>query len=632
MMRRLLFLLLLVFAGGPILADAPPEVPSLAAQVADGSLPPVAQRLPGVPLVSDFASFGRTPGNYGGELRLLAAKARDLRYVSVNGYARLMGYDQNLALKPDILERVDDEDDRVFTLTLREGHRWSDGAPFTTEDFRYYWEDIALNKELSPAGPPEVFRVDGQLPRVEILGPTQIRYSWDKPNPAFLPTLALPRPTFIYAPAHYLRQFHKNYTDKDKLDAEARRRSLSSWAALHNKMDEPYDASNVDMPSLDPWVIRTTPPASRFVFERNPYFHRVDPQGRQLPYIDRIVVTLAAPGLFAARANAGDVDLQARGLSMNDVPVLKEGEAMHGYRTLLWPMAQGSAFALYPNLTNTDPVWRTVLRDVRFRRALSLAIDRHTLNNALWFGMGVEGNNGVMPTSALFDEKNQSEWAGYDVQAANRLLDEMGLDQRDSSGTRLLPDGRPLRVVVEVDGNAGVLIDALEITEEFWADIGVRLFIKPGDIGNIRQRSYAGQTVMVAGTGLDNALATPVMSPRELAPIQQANAAWPKWGQFYETNGKLGEAPDTPKARRLMELYDQWCMSSNDAEKTAAWAEMLALHAENQWVIGTVSGDLQPVVINARLRNVPERAFFSWEPTALMGAYRIDEFYYADGS
>lgn len=634
-MSRTLAALMLVVSlalSGPALADGPPEVPMLAPLVAAGQLPPVGERLPKVPLVSDFASFGRTLGTYGGDIRMLAAKARDLRYVSVNGYARLMVYDQNLALKPDILERVDNEGDRVFTFTLREGHRWSDGAPFTTEDFRYYWEDIANNKQLLKAGPPELFRADGQLPKVEILGPYQIRYSWDKPNPAFLPSLALPRPIFIYAPAHYLRQFHARYGDANALAAEASRRSLSSWAALHNKLNEPYDASNVDMPVLDPWVIRTAPPASRFVFERNPYFHRVDPAGRQLPYIDRIIVSITASSLFAARANAGDVDLQTRGLAMGDVPVLKEGEAMHGYRTLLWPMAQGSAFALYPNLTTSDPVWRKVVRDVRFRRALSLAIDRHTLNNALWFGLGIEGNNGVMPDSALYNDGNRTLWARHDPAEANRLLDEMGLDRRDSAGTRLLPDGRPLRVIVEVDGNAGVLIDALEITGEFWADVGVRLFIKPGDIGNIRQRSYTGQTVMVAGTGFDNALVTPLMSPRELAPIQQANAAWPKWGQFFETNGKLGEAPDTPKAKRLMELYEQWCMSSSEAEKARAWSEMLSLHADNQWVIGTVSGDLQPIVVTARLRNIPDRAFFSWEPTALLGAYRIDEFYFADGS
>lgn len=636
MIRRLaLMIALLALAPGQgaraLEAATEHEVPSLAAQVANGDLPALGDRLPNHPLVADFAAEGRSLGRYGGEFRMIAAKVQDLRYVGVLGYARLVAYDANLHLRPDILEAVEDEDDRVFTFTLREGHRWSDGAPFTTEDFRYYWEDIANNPELNPSGPPEVFRVDGELPRVEILSPTRIRFSWSKPNPVFLPTLALPRPVFIYAPSHYLRRFHARYGDRDKIAAEASRRGLSSWAALHNKLDAAYETTNVDMPTLNPWKLVTAPPGHRFVFERNAYFHRVDPVGRQLPYVDRVVVSIVAPGLFAAQANAGAVDLQARGLSMADVPVLREGEALHGYRTLLWPMTQGSAFALYPNLTTSDPVWRQVLRDVRFRRALSLAIDRHTLNNALWFGLAREGNNAMAPSSPLYREADHSRWANYDPAEANRLLDEMGLGTRDSSGTRLLPDGRPLRVIVDVEGKAAVLIDALEITQEFWADVGIRLFIKPGDIANIRQRSYAGQTVMVAATGFDNALATPGMMPQEICPVEQVNYAWPKWGQYHETGGKLGEAPDMPGAQRLMALYEDWRHSGDMAGKAEAWTEMLALHADNQWVIGTVSGDLQPIVVNARLRNVPGRANFSWAPTALLGAYHVDEFYYADG-
>src|SRR5262249_23694973 len=152
---------------------------------------------------------------------------------------------------------------------------------------------------------------------------------------------------------------------------------------------------------LDPWRVITKAPAQQFIFERNPYFHRVDPQGQQLPYIDRLVANVAATGLFAAKANAGEVDLLYRGLSTGDIPMLKGGEAWHKYRTLAWPIARGSAVALYPNLTTNDKVWRKLNRDVRFRRALSLGIDRHVLNNTLYFRRGIEGNNTMMPESVL---------------------------------------------------------------------------------------------------------------------------------------------------------------------------------------------------------------------------------------
>ena len=206
-----------------------------------------------------------------------------------------------MQFKPDILEAIDNEGDRVFTFTLREGHRWSDGKPFTTEDFRYYWEDIANNKELSPSGPPDLFLVDGKLPKVEIIDERHIRYSWDKPNPRFLPALAMPRPVFIYSPAHYLKKFHAKYADAGDLAKLAKKKKLTSWAALHNKLDDPYEASNIDMPVLDPWHVVTKAPAQRFVFERNPYYHRIDVAGHQLPYVDRIVVDIAAAGLSPPR-------------------------------------------------------------------------------------------------------------------------------------------------------------------------------------------------------------------------------------------------------------------------------------------------------------------------------------------
>jgi peptide/nickel transport system substrate-binding protein len=604
------------------------ESPMMAERVAKGEAPPVFDRLPTRPLVADFASRNRSIGRYGGEIRTLIAKTRDLRYMSANGYTRLVGYDETLRLQPDLAESYEQKDNRIFTFRLRRGHRWSDGQPFTTEDFRYYWEDIARQKDLSPNGPQEVFLVDGKLPRFEILDDLTVRYEWDAPNPRFLPALALPRPLRLFAPSRYLRGFHVRYTDKEKLDRMAARAKVKGWATLHNRLDDDYDYSNPDAPTLNPWRLMTPPPASRMVFERNPFFHRVDPEGRQLPYIDRALVDVASPGLFPAKANAGEVDLQARGLSMNDVPVLKEGEAAQNYRTLLWPYARGSVYTLYPNLNANDPVWRKLNRDVRYRRALSAAIDRRILNNALLFGLGVEGNNTVMKSSPLYADEFRTQFAGCDPEFANAMLDELGLTARDSNSIRLLPDGRILEIVVEVDGESTDIVDALELITEFWRDVGVKLFMKPQDRGILRQRSYSGQTVMVASTGLDNAVPTPLMPPTELAPVRQEHYSWPKWGQWFETLGRSGEKPDDPAAEKLLALYEKWLKTTHEDMSAAIWKDMLALQAEQQFTIGTVAGELQPIVVNKRMRNMPEKAMFSWEPTSLLGVYRIDEFYY----
>jgi peptide/nickel transport system substrate-binding protein len=606
------------------------DAPMLAPLVESGKLPPVAERLPKTPLVVDLEAKGRQPGRYAGDLRSLVSKARDLRLMTVNTYTRLVGYDEKLNLRPDLLEDVNDEGGRVFTLTLREGHRWSDGEPFTAEDFRFYFEDVANNKELSPAGADAMFFAGGKLPRFEVLNERQVRYSWDRPNPLFLPTLARPRPLFIYAPAHYLKAYHARYAPKQKLAEMASSAKLRSWAALFNRLNDPYDNANPDMPCLNAWKVITKAPANRFVFERNPYFHRVDKQGRQLPYIDRWLIDLATASLFAPKANAGEVDLLARGLQMADAPVLKEGEKQHGYRTLLWPYARGSSYALYPNLNTEDPVWRALNRDQRYRVALSVAIDRHIINNAMLLGLGLEGNNTVMPESPLNDEANRSVNATYNPDLANSLLDGVGLIQRSGEGVRLLSDGRELEVVVEVAGDSRDIIDALQLIAEFWRDVGVKLFIKPQEPGVLRNRSYAGRTVMVAGPGLDNAVPTAEMPPYELAPVLSENYAWPLWGEYDETQGKRGEAVDLPEAKQLLDLYHEWLATSDEPTQTRIWKEMLALNCKNIFSIGTVTRELQPIVVSNRLRNVPEKALFAFEPTSYFGVYRMEEFFFSE--
>ncbi|MFL5022182.1 MAG: ABC transporter substrate-binding protein [Microvirga sp.] len=598
------------------------DAPFFADQVKDKKLPPLAERIPKAPIVVDAA------GQYGGDIVTLVPRPRDIRYISTFTYTRLVGYDRNLQLQPDLLEKLENEDDRVFTFTLRPGHRWSDGSPFTTEDFRYYWEDVAQNADLSPAGPPEFMMVDGKPPRFEILDERTLRFTWDKPNPRFLPQLAGALDPGIYRASAYLKQFHAKYADKAALDEKAKQQKLKSWAALHNRLDDMKEQTNPALPTLMPWRVVTAAPANRFIFERNPYYHRIDRQGQQLPYVDRLIMDVSASGLFAAKANAGELDLLFRGLSMSDIPVLKEGEKAKGYTTLLWPYARGTELALYPNLNTVDPVWRQLNRDIRFRRALSLGIDRKTLNNALLFGLGTEGNNTIVAESPLFSQDLRTTNADYNPGEASRLLDEMGLSKRNGAGIRLLPDGRELEIIVETDGESSLVVDGLTLIGEFWREIGVRLFVKPQDRTVLRNRSYAGLTVMVAAPGLDNAIPTAIMPPTELAPMRQDNYTWPKWGQFVETKGKNGEQVDIPEAQRLLDLYTTWMNTGNRDVQRDAWNEMLRNHAENQWSIGTISGALQPIVMRNGLQGLPAKALYSWEPTAMIGIYRPDEIFW----
>src|SRR4051812_29761810 len=610
---------------GPAEAAELRETPSVGAEVAPGRKPPIAARLPLAPEVAEIGSIGRP----GGELRMLMASPKDTRIMVVYGYARLVAYTPDLEIVPDILERVDVEAGRIFTLHLRPGHKWSDGHPFTSEDFRYWFEDLAGSKELSTAGLPVVLMPHGEPPRFEVLDRETVRYTWERPNPLFLPALAGASPLYIYAPAHYLKQFHKKYADKEKLAALVKEAGARNWAALHTKKEAMYKNDNPEQPTLEPWVLKTRPPSDRLVFERNPYYYRVDSSGQQLPYIDRVVFSVANSKIIPAKTGAGESDLQARYLSFDDYTFLKASETQNGYKVLLWRTGSGSQLALYPNLNVDDETWRQVVRDARFRRALSLATNRHEINQAIYFGLASEGQNTVLPQSPLYRPEYRQAWAKYDIAEANRLLDEIGLARGDD-GLRRLPDGQPLDIVIEDSGESRDKSDVTELIRDSWQKIGIRLFTRPMQLTLFRRRVFSGQTLMSISKGIENGLATADMSPSEFAPTQQQQLQWPKWGQYFETKGLSGEPPDLPEAGRLLALYEAWLDTADTGERARIWHEMLLLWADQVYSIGLIAGVPQPIVVSTRLRNVPQEGMYNWDPGAHFGMYKPDTFWLDD--
>ncbi|WP_426417747.1 ABC transporter substrate-binding protein [Aestuariirhabdus sp. LZHN29] len=570
----------------------------------------------------------QTYGKPGGTIRMLMAKSKDIRMMNVYGYARLVGYDRNFELMPDILLAYENEDDRVFTFHLRPGHRWSDGVPFTAEDFRFYWEDVALNKELSPFGPSKSLQVDSEPPLVEVVDELTIRYSWSTPNPHFLPLLAGPRALAIYLPAHYMRQFHKQYAEPDRLLALQKEAKKRNWVALFKSRAHPYKMDNPELPTLQPWYNSTKPPADRFVFLRNPFYHRVDAKGTQLPYIDEIVVNIVGSSLIAAKTRAGESDLQGRYIRLDNYTFLKEGETQNNYQVRFWKAARGSQFAFYPNLNANDDQWRTLNRDARFRRALSLAINRHEINQVVYYGLASEGGNTLLPESSLFQQDFMEAWNQYDPEQASALLDDIGLIERDDRGIRLLPDGRPMEIIVNTAGEETEETDVLQLVHDHWMDVGIKLHIRPSQREVFRSRVFSGDSIMSVWKGLDNALATSDMSPWELAPYSQQQLQWPMWGDYYET-GK-GSPPDLLPAVRLRTLVETWEHSRSRQQRWDVWQEMLRIYSNQVFSIGTVTGIMQPIVVSNRLKNVPNQGWYSWEPGSYFGVYNPDTFWVQD--
>ena len=621
------FLMFFSIAGN---AFAYSEAPSLAKKVAAGKLPPVDERLPINPRKLNFKNLGLKIGKYGGSIRMLMARAKDARQMSVYGYSRLVGYHpKTFELEADILESFEVKEGRRFTFELRRGHKWSDGQPLTSEDFRYWWEDVANNKELSPVGPPKIMTINDELPIFEVINRYKFRYTWKRPNPDFLPRLASASPLYIYRPAHYMRQFHEKYTDRDILKKTVKKSKQRNWAALHNKMDNLYRNDNVDLPVLQPWVSISKPSASRLIFKRNPFFHRVDPEGKQLPYTDSFIFTIANNKLIPAKTGTGEVDLQARYLRFDDYTFLKKGEERSPYSTRLWKTAKGAHLALFPNLNVNNPILRKLIRDVRFRRALSLSVHRHEINQVIYYGLAIGGNNSVLPESPLYRPTYRNKWANFDLQKANQLLDEIGLVQRDSSGIRLMPDGSPLHLIIETAGESTEQTDVLELVRDSWLKIGIKIFSKPSQRNVFRNRIFSGETAMSIWSGIENGLITANSSPAEFVPTSQQSLQWPKWGQYYETNGKAGERPTEEHIIHLLELYQRWKNTAAQKEKSEIWEKILKIHSDQIYSIGLVAAVLQPVVVSRRLKNVPLSAIYNWSPGAHFGIYKPDTFWFA---
>jgi peptide/nickel transport system substrate-binding protein len=594
------------------------------------SLPELAQRLPKTPRFVNVGGMGRQPGRYGGVVRMLIGSQKDIRLMTINGYARLVGYDDKLNMQADILKGFEVIEDRIFTFRIREGHKWSDGSLLTPEDFRYCWEDVWLNEDLSSAGLSTALLAEGKPPLFEIVDALTVRYSWHAPNPDFLPSLASAQPLSLVLPSAYLKQFHKNHQDETRLADLMKKYKAKKWTGLHIRMSRQYRPENPDLPTLDPWRNTTWPPAEQFVFERNPFFHRVDENGLQLPYIDKFVLNVSSSAIIPAKAGSGESDLQSVGLDFTDYTFLKDAEKRYPVKVNLWKRTLGSRFALLPNLNTADANWRQLMRDVRMRRALSLAINREEINKAVFYGLARESADTALPESPLFQARFAQAWIAYDPARANKLLDEVGLEQRGDDGIRLLPDGRTAQIVVETAGESTIETDVLELVTDHWREVGIALFIRTSQRDVFRSRALGGQIMMSMWSGLDNGVPTADMNPGALAPTTEDQLQWPLWGAHYSSHGNVGEPPDLPEAAELVKLVKEWRRSGEMSDRTRIWTSMLALYTEQVFSIGIVNGTLQPVLRSARMRNVPEAALYGFDPTCFFGVYMPDTFWLAE--
>jgi len=595
------------------------ESPTLRAKVAAGELPPVEERLPEEPLVIKPAE---EIGQYGGIIRVVTPDlVRDIRALRA-----VISREPLLRLDPDgktvLPNLVKDwefsEDKKTLTLYLRKGIKWSDGEPFTADDIMFAYEDILLNDELTPAK-PKVWCPGGEFVKVEKINDYTIRMHFARPHPLALRLLAFGEYPF-YAPKHYLKKFHPRYTPTEKLKEMAKSEGFDYWYQLfEHHYIQPLSHDTflpVGYPTLDAY--RTKERAlDHGLSERNPYYWKVDSEGNQLPYLDGVLTTVIMDKeTRTAKMISGDIDFAGVNTVTPDIPLYKANAERGNYRVLLFGSCFSSETYYMPNQTHRDPVLRKIFQDIRFRKALSLAINREEINEHLFFGMGIPCQLTVHPASKYYEEKFAKAYAQYDPEEANRLLDEMGLKWDKEHKWRLRPDGKKLFMVSHFTEAEVPVREISELVREYWKAIGIDLSLKSVDWGAYSSLVDANR-VDIGALFAWNLYPARFLVGDAMGLIPSRGwcaIGWcPEWSKWLVTDGKKGEEPPEVIKRNFKLWWDTVQFTLDEEERTRAIKEILRSQAENLWTIGTVGCGPYPVLVKNNLRNVPESFESGWD-------------------
>lgn len=576
------------------------EAPVLAELVKQGKLLPVEKRLPQNPIIIEPLE---EIGQYGGTLRSFWRGTADTGCI--NGhirYVRLVRFKADLkSLEPDLAEKYRvSRDCREFTFYIRKGVKWSDGQPFTADDVIFWYEDIVLNKELSPVF-PSWLRVGNELPKIEKIDDYTFKIIFSAPNGLFLLTQAgSSGEALTRYPKHYLKQFHPKYTSIEELQKLMKKEGFDAWYKLFSQKADWLQ--NPDLPVLTAWKV-TTPPLStgRVVMERNPYFYKIDTAGNQLPYIDKAIWEMyGTKEVEMMKVISGEVDLHIRHFRAPDYPMLATNREKGKYSTPLYYEDRGGddLVVYWINQTVEDPILRSIFRDKRFRMAFSLAINRKEINDLVYLGLG-EPRQASMPSSSpYYDPEWEKVYTEYDPEKASKLLDEMGLTKRDKGGFRLRPDGKTLEITIEFAGGS-MQPDALTLLKKYLEDIGIKVNLKFEDWSLYSVRA-AGNEIQV---GAWIAFLPKITNPSQLLATASDSPWAPLWGKWYLTNGEAGEEPPKPM-KEVYRLWERIKSTPSDKERDRLFREICRIHKENLWIIGAVGETPRVGIIKENLRNI----------------------------
>lgn len=599
------------------------EAPQLATLVKDGKLPPLEQRLPKNPLTLKPVD---KIGQYGGTWRTALLGGQDTAWlVRTVGNENLVRWDPEWKkVIPNVAESFEaNQDATEFTFKLRQGMKWSDGKPFTADDILFWYEDVANNKELNPGGLPGWMRSGGKNGAVEKIDPYTVKFKFPVPNGLFLQRLATPdaaAPTNY--PRHYAQQFHNKY-NKENIDKLIKDAGAENWVKLFQlKVSQvpgtPVEArwKNKDMPTLFGWMFTTAyGEGTRVVAERNPYFWKVDSEGNQLPYLDRVVYdVLNDKEVLVLKALNGEIDMMDRNLAtLQNKAVLSDNQQKGNYHFFDTIPSSMNDLIIALNLTHKDPVMRQIFQNKDFRIGLSYAINRKEIIDLVYVGQGQPWQAAPRPTSPFYNERLAKQYTEYDVNKANQSLDKAGFAKKDADGFRLGPDGKRISFQVEVTASTGTeRVDAMKLIEGYWKKVGIEMQVKEEDRSLLYTRKNANEHDAVVWGG-DGGLEV-VLEPRWYFPYSNESNYAEAWVVWWNPEGNPRTAPEEPPAdvKKQIDLYQQLQATGDEAKQTELMKQILNIAADQFYVIGITLPPNGYGIVKNNFFNVPKIMPGAW--------------------
>lgn len=582
------------------------ESPMLAEKVKAGELPPVEERLPVNPLVVNGDTLAQAgtvpdwkPGEYGGTLRVLHNEpnnAPDVFFIVFQQLIRPPSIISGQAPVNNIVELMEiDETKKEYTFKIREGLKWSDGVKVTTEDIRFTYEDVLTDTRINP-NPPVWAVQNGKIFKLEVVDEYTFKCIFDDPNARFVRALAIqnwPDYSQILKPKHYLQQFHLKYTSLEEMKPLLTQEGFEEdWVKLFLLKDafqrNITGRTALGMPVLNPWVIVDIT-EDTFTYERNPYYFKVDEEGKQLPYIDRIVSPKVQDGeMENMKAIVGEADVLRRNAALMKLPLYKENEEKGGYDTLILNYHLQSPVTLLINMTYPDESYRSVVQDVRFRKAVSFGIDNQEIIDSVYLQQGIVPV--LMP-------------AGFNPEEGNKLLDEMGMTV-GANGLRNAPDGKPFSMLIEISGAAVDQVPTAElITSHLKNNLKLDVSFKKIDNTLFNQRNGANELQATIFWTFD------AMDDTEPTSRFLAMGAGPLWSQWRATKGETGEEPPEWIKEGFRLEDERLNMLIGTPEYDAHRVLEYQYYYDNVPAVHPVEGPKIPLLLSKKLGNRPASGF-----------------------